>query len=85
MVLFDQLISAQQQRWRKGHSECVGGLKVDDQLKFGGLFNRKIGRLRAMQNLIHETYDKFLTEQISRSISQKSALFGRLGPLVNRG
>src|SRR5262245_16181636 len=84
IALFDQLIGAQQQRWRKGHSECVGGLKVDHQLIFGGLFNRQISRVCTMQNFVDETYDKFVTEQISRSVGEKSAFLRRFRPLVNR-
>ena len=43
--LFDHLVGASEQRRRHGEAERLGGLKINDQLEFGRLFNRQITRL----------------------------------------
>ena len=49
--LFDHLVGAADQRQRNGKAEGLGSLQVDDQLDFGGLLDRQIGRLLALENL----------------------------------
>jgi hypothetical protein len=48
------VIGACQERWWDGETEVLGGLEVDDQLELGGLLYRKVGRLRALEDLIDE-------------------------------
>jgi hypothetical protein len=46
----DHLIGCSQQRFRDGEAEGVGGLEVDDQIEFGRLLDRQVGRFLAFEN-----------------------------------
>ena len=46
-LLFDYLVGAQQERLRQCEAQRLGGLQIDDQLKFGRKLNRQVGRFRA--------------------------------------
>src|SRR4030095_4996282 len=50
--LLDHLIRPRQQRRRDRQAERLGGLEVDDQLELGGLLDRKVSRLRPLENAI---------------------------------
>jgi hypothetical protein len=47
----DQLVGKGEQLWWDLKAERFGGFEVDDQLEFGGLLHRKIGRLGAFEYL----------------------------------
>src|SRR5215204_5188995 len=49
-VSFDHLVGAGEERWRDREAEGFSGLEVDDELDFGGLHDRQLGRLLAFQN-----------------------------------
>jgi hypothetical protein len=49
----DHLVSAAEERVRYREAERLGGPKVDDQLEFGWLLDRQIGRLDALQDLVY--------------------------------
>jgi hypothetical protein len=49
---FDHLVGAADQRQRNGKAEGLGSLQVDDQLDFGGLLYRQIGRLLALEDAV---------------------------------
>jgi hypothetical protein len=51
--LFDHLVGAREQRWRHGEAERLGGGQVDDEIEFGRLLNRKIGRVGTFENLVN--------------------------------
>src|SRR6185436_18650408 len=51
---FDYLIRPREQRGRNRQAEGLGGLEVDDELELGWLFDRQVGRLRALEDLIDE-------------------------------
>src|SRR5262245_40752463 len=46
----ENLIGTAGQRQRNGDAERTGGLHVDVQLDFGGLHDRQVGRLLALEN-----------------------------------
>jgi hypothetical protein len=49
-TLFDHLVGKRELRRRHGEAERLGGLEVEYELKFGGLHDRQIGRLLALEN-----------------------------------
>src|SRR5262245_27701234 len=51
-TLFDHLVGAKQNRWGHGKAERLGGLEVDDHLKFCRKLHREIARLRTAQDAI---------------------------------
>src|SRR5713101_2973582 len=53
IALLDDLIRPPQQRRRDREAEGLGGLEVDHQLELRGLLYGEIGRLRALEDLVH--------------------------------
>ena len=49
-MLFDHLVGGGEQRLQNGESERFGGLEIENQLEFGRLYDRKIGRFVAPEN-----------------------------------
>jgi hypothetical protein len=43
--LFDHLVGEYEQVMRNSEAECMGGLEVDNEIEFGRLLDRDIGRL----------------------------------------
>src|SRR2546430_885297 len=51
---FDHLVGAQQERFWNRETKHLGGRKIQDEIEFGRLLDRKVGRLGTAENLIHE-------------------------------
>ena len=51
---FDDFVGPREQRLRDGKAERLRGLEVDYQLEPGRLLCRQIGRLGALEDLVHE-------------------------------
>jgi hypothetical protein len=49
-VLLNYFVGSGQQRLRDGEAEGLGGLEVDDELELGGLHDREVGGLFALEN-----------------------------------
>jgi hypothetical protein len=53
-TLFDHLVGAGEQcRWHND-AKRLCGLQIDHQLELGRLFDRQVGRLRTLENLVDE-------------------------------
>src|SRR5438309_6314353 len=50
---FDHLVSAYHEGQRHVDAERLGGFEVDDQFKPAGLLDGELGRLGALQDLVH--------------------------------
>src|SRR5262245_55201939 len=71
--LSDHVISAgENRRWNR-YTKRLCGLEVDKKLKFRGLFNRKIGGLCPLQDLVDERACASVQSRHVRSISCKQA------------
>src|SRR6266540_2306745 len=53
LILFDDLVGDRQQRWGNGETQSLRSAAVDQQFQFYGLLDRKIGRSRAFEDLVH--------------------------------
>ena len=49
-VLFDHVVGGYKKGLRHREAERLGGLEVEHELEFGGLHNRQVGRLLALEN-----------------------------------
>ena len=76
--LFDHLVGAEQCRSRYFEAERSGGLKIEDELEFRCLLDRKIGGIGTLENLIHE--DGRVAKGCNKvhSIAQRAASAGDL-------
>jgi hypothetical protein len=66
----DHLVRPPQQRLRDRQAQGFGGLEVDDQLELGGLLDREIGGLGALEDLVY----------VSGRLPVKEGVGGRSGP-----
>ena len=66
-------------------ADCLGYLKIDDQLKIGRLLDRKVGRVVSTEYL--DGQSRALTPDLgkTRPVGQETAPLRRFGPVVNRG
>jgi hypothetical protein len=76
--LLEDVIRAQQQRRRDGEAERLCGLHVNHQLEFRGLLDREIGRLRALENLVHVIGGTPKQVQKVRPVGHQTSRFHRL-------
>src|SRR5207248_9640560 len=80
----DHLVRAGEDRERHGEAERLGGLEIDHQLEFGGLFDRQIGRLGALEDLSGVSADYAKGGSKARSIADQATGHGELTKLIDR-
>src|SRR5206468_4630979 len=83
-VSFDDLVGAAKDRLRNGQPQRLGSLEVDDQLEFGRLLDRQVGRLGAGENPPRISANLAPNGRLARSITDQSAELGGLTPLIDR-
>jgi hypothetical protein len=49
----EHLVGLEEEGWRDGQAQGLGGRKVDDQLDLCGLFDGEVGRLGSFEDLNH--------------------------------
>jgi hypothetical protein len=54
-ISFNYIVSACQDRRRHFQPKCLGGVKIEDHLELARLYDRKFGRVCAIQNLANIT------------------------------
>jgi hypothetical protein len=81
--LFDHLVGAQEEISTDRKSERSRCFDVDDKLEFGGLLNRQVGRLRALQNLLDVSGGKADVDPRSCDVANRAFATG-LHTLVGR-
>src|SRR5215831_11406478 len=82
--LFDDLGGAQQNRWGYGKAECLGGLAVQDHLKFCRELHREIARLLAAQDAIHIGGGTTVVVSRVESVGEQTAVSDKLRIRIDR-
>ena len=75
--LFDHLVGGGEQRRRHGDAQRPGGLGINDQLEFGRLHDRQIGRLCALENAAGIDADLTMSVCYACPITDQPSDFGR--------
>src|SRR5258706_13472358 len=76
--LFDHLIRPEQERFRDGQAEGLGGLEIDDQLELRGLLHGEIGGLGPLEDLVHEVGGALVHPWIARPEGHQAARIDQL-------
>src|SRR5262245_16849554 len=82
---FDHLVGDREQLGRHVEAERIGGLEVDHQFEFGGLLDREVGRIGAVENLAGIDADLAIRRRIRRAIGDETADDRIFTPVVDRG
>src|SRR5438105_8121649 len=70
---FDHLVGAGEEcRWHND-AKRLCGLQIDHQLELGRLFDRQVGRLRTLENLVDESGGPTIQISNVSSVAQKEA------------
>src|SRR5262249_59591512 len=73
-VSFDRLVGAADERQRNREAERLCGLEIDDQLHFGGLLDRQIGGLLALENAAGVDGSQTIHVGGARSVAHQAAV-----------
>src|SRR6476661_9718156 len=89
--LLDHLIGARREPGRQVKAECLGGFQVDHELEPGGLIDRQVGGLFALENPSDVESGTTISIQSVVAIAHQAALFDKfsvgvhVGDSVSRG
>src|SRR5262249_49618138 len=81
--LFDHLVGAGEQLRRHREAERAGGRQGDDELEFGRLHHRQVGRLAPLENATHIDADLTIRIPTVGSIAHQPASFGILTHVID--
>src|SRR5450755_4149039 len=83
LASFDHLVGAGEDCWWNGERKRLGSLEIDHQFELGWLLDRKVGGLRAAQNLVDIV--RGAPKQIRHvwPIGHQTARFGKLSKAVH--
>src|SRR6516164_1640508 len=81
---FDDLVGAQEDRWRDRQAERLSSLEIDHQLEFCRLLDRQIGRLGAVENFSDVNADLAMDRRKAGAIADQTASLGVYAPRINR-
>src|SRR5262249_19115260 len=82
--LFHHLVGAGKKRRRDFDAERSCCLQVDDEFVFGGLLDRQIGRLGALEDLSRVSANQAKGSCEARSIADQATGTGELAPRIYR-
>src|SRR5207248_2208268 len=81
----DHLVGQREQRWRNLESERPGGPEIEHEFEFGGLHDRKIGRLLTFENSSSIVAGLAVSIGDTRSVTAQRACQYRLALKIHRG
>src|SRR5690348_13221696 len=79
---FDYLVGACKQGGWHFEAERLGNLEVDDQFELGGLLDRQVGGLYALEDLIDEAGGTVVEIRIVHAVAQQPAQLHELARRV---
>src|SRR5262245_58505193 len=82
--LFDDLVGDRENAGRNSEAECLGSLKVHDQLELGRLCDRQVGRLFTLENTPDVNAGHVIGFGPARSIAFETASRHELASLIDR-
>jgi hypothetical protein len=82
--LLDHFIRSHQHVWRNRQADLLSGFQIDDELKLYWLLDRKIGGLRAFQDLVYVGSGAPVQVGSAHAVAHKPALFHSFRPVVYR-
>src|SRR5215472_13373860 len=82
--LLDHLVGNGQQRWRHRKIDRSRGMQVDDELEFGRLHHRQVGRLLALKDAPGIDPDLAILVQDVRAVAHQAAGFGKDAIVIDR-